>query len=391
MTSPPSRRFWSTTKLGASCLLLWLGIFAATLWPFNPFPNNQVQWLTDMNGIHIGKSGTLSSSSPFPGEPANDGRDCSVEILLRADNLADVHTFLSFYAPGDWLPFELRQYGQGLLIFRRFRDARNHVSGAEVDLEHVFHRGSATLISITSGARGTKVYVNGQLAQTAAGYHISSSNFSGELLLGTAPITYDAWSGDLRGLAFYRQELNATQVQQHFYEWSESGTLSADTAEEVLAQYFFDERSGTIVHNQVAGMPDLMIPRYFQVPHKGILLPPWREITPLWIYVDDLARNITGFVPLGMVLYLYLLRLRPARQAVVLTIVLGGLTSLAIEVLQAYIPQRVSGTTDIITNTLGTGLGVLLLQPRPIGVMLATWGLIAAPWGAKSSATERIR
>src|SRR5271157_3224326 len=143
MTSPPSRRFWSTTKLGASCLLLWLGIFAATLWPFNPFPNNQVQWLADMNGIHIGKSGTLSSSSPFPGEPANDGRDCSVEVLLRADNLADVHTFLSFYIPDRPLQLELRQYGSGLLIFHPVRNSRNRTVNAEVDVEHVFRPGKS--------------------------------------------------------------------------------------------------------------------------------------------------------------------------------------------------------------------------------------------------------
>ncbi len=327
----------------------------------------------------------ISSSGNFHAEAGSDGQPCSVEILVRAQFLGDVHTFLSFYAGNDFLPFELRQYSQGLLIFRRFEDAQNHVSSAEVDVEHVFRRGHATLITITSGLGGTKIYLNGELAQTAPAYHIYASNFAGELLLGTAPFNYDVWSGDISGLALYGQELDAQRVHRHFFEWTESGGLPADPTENALAQYFFAERSGTIVHNEASGQPDLEIPEHFQVPHKEFLSPPWKEIAPFWIYVDDLVRNIVGFMPLGMLLYLYLARRHSGRQAALQAIVMGGLTSLTIEILQAYVPQRYSGMTDIITNTSGTGLGVVLLQPKAIRVMLEQWGILATPRDAAAT------
>lgn len=50
-------------------------------------------------------------------------------------------------------------------------------------------------------------------------------------------------------------------------------------------------------------------------------------------------------------------------MAIFYTILAGGIPSFVIEVPQAYITRRISGTTDIITNTLGAALGALLAQP----------------------------
>jgi glycopeptide antibiotics resistance protein len=61
-------------------------------------------------------------------------------------------------------------------------------------------------------------------------------------------------------------------------------------------------------------------------------------------------------------------RSRPAFLAVFL----GALFSLVIELLQFYVPIRSSNVSDIITNSFGTFLGVLLFRSRIAQSLLAS-------------------
>jgi len=69
---------------------------------------------------------------------------------------------------------------------------------------------------------------------------------------------------------------------------------------------------------------------------------------------------VCGFVPLGFFFTAYFTSVRQIKQATFVTITVGALLSLAIEALQAYLPTRNSGGTDLITNTFGTAVGVAL-------------------------------
>ncbi len=95
---------------------------------------------------------------------------------------------------------------------------------------------------------------------------------------------------------------------------------------------------------------------------EKFLEPPWKEFYPRWAYWKNVGINIGGFIPLGFFFCAYLTSVRQVSRPRLVTMILGAAASVTIEVLQAFLPTRDSGMTDIITNTLGTYLGVLLYQ-----------------------------
>ncbi|MGA7363895.1 MAG: VanZ family protein, partial [Candidatus Sulfotelmatobacter sp.] len=129
---------------------------------------------------------------------------------------------------------------------------------------------------------------------------------------------------------------------------------------DAVALYLFNEGNGSIVYNQVDGATDLIIPDRFFVLNEQFLERPWSEFHPGWRYWVNVGINIAGFIPFGFFFCAYFSAAQESRRALVRTIALGFAVSLTIEVLQAFLPTRDSGMTDLMTNTFGTALGASL-------------------------------
>jgi len=81
---------------------------------------------------------------------------------------------------------------------------------------------------------------------------------------------------------------------------------------------------------------------------------------PSYVTRTDITTNILAYLPFGLVLAALLRhRVRPSR-ALLLTVMTGLSLSLAMEVLQLFVPGRVSSNLDILTNGLGTLIGALV-------------------------------
>jgi glycopeptide antibiotics resistance protein len=77
---------------------------------------------------------------------------------------------------------------------------------------------------------------------------------------------------------------------------------------------------------------------------------------PTYVVLEFVA-NIALFVPFGI-----LVRLVWKRPPWWMILALGFLTTVAIELTQLALPTRYSTLSDVIANTLGTAVGLLLVQ-----------------------------
>ena len=184
----------------------------------------------------------------------------------------------------------------------------------------------------------------------------------------------NGWQGQLRGLAIYNRELTAAEVLQHYDAWTRNQQAEIKN-EGPAALYLCNEGAGNVVHSQTNSGNDLHIPERYFVLRAPFLELPWDEFQPSWSYCKNVLINIGGFVPLGFFFCAYFSSVRRLNRAALATILLGGVVSFAIEVLQAFLPTRDSGMTDIITNTLGTGIGAMLYNCETVQALFATLGV----------------
>lgn len=223
-------------------------------------------------------------------------------------------------------------------------------------------------MTITFGIHGTAIYTGGVLARTAPQFRLAPKELAGRIVLGDSPGQTDSWSGQVLGLAIYGRALTAAQVLRHYRTWTQGERPDISEDEHGVALYLFGERAGNVVHDQARPGANLYIPAKYVVWDQISLEPFWKEFSMSPSYWDAAFKNIVGFIPFGFCFFACL-SARQVRRAALVTVVLGTLVSLTIEILQAYLPTRDSGTTDLFTNTLGSYIGVITC--RTLGPVLA--------------------
>ncbi len=346
-------------------------ILVAGLWPFHA-PRNEVSWLDTEDGLRFGHHGSILSANSFHPKISNDDSSGSLEIWLEPALSRGRRTILVCEdSRSTGASFSLEQSGERLIVHRRNIDGNHTIRTAEFLISGALQTKKRVFVTVTLGPLDTSVYLNGVHAGNSQLLGEPTSNFAGRIVMGNSLSASDSWSGKISGLAIYKQRLSSTRVSEHYQDWIKNHQPMLTRDDQPAALYLFNEREGNVVHNQLSSARDLTIPTQYFVLQPAFLSLPWRHYHPTWSYWGDVGINIVGFIPFGFFLVAYLSTLRVPVNPATTTVVLGFLTSLTIEVLQAYLPTRDSGMNDLMTNTIGTAIGVLLYQSPLIEIFAA--------------------
>ena len=344
-------------SIGTLAALVIAGILVAALWPFNPFPKNDVSWA--QAGLRFGDYGTLFSSGDAVPPRSADG-DCSLEIWLTPALTDDSNVILA-YAPRDNPgQFRVGQTGNALYVGREVRRSGSVVARPYILIPRVFHQDTPILVTVAGGKHGTLVYINGKLAVSRDGFGLTASDFAGPMVVANSPVGNNSWAGLLQGIAVYGAQLPSQDVAGHYQLWSAGDTASLMRAEaDVL--YLFREGSGRNAHNSGRSQqPDLWIPDHYRILYPTFLHPFWKDFHMNRSKLQDMSNNVIAFIPLGFLTCCWFARKGQNPRAFWWAILFGTLLSLSLECIQYFLPMRDSDSMDWLTNTSGTIIGACL-------------------------------
>jgi VanZ family protein len=355
------------------CLVMLVALLAAGLWPFDFSPKNNAVWMAGAQGLSFSPYGIAVARQPVAlPAPAPQPSAVTVELYLQPSRyyFTDYAEIFSLYRPGqsDW--FTIAKDGPRLYLDGRY-DTGEKPSGVQrLRAFDVFRRDQTDLLTVVAGPAGTYVYRDGLLLHSFPEAKPFPQTLAGEPVLGNSPNGHAAWTGNVFGLAIYSRALSPAEVEQDNLAWTSRSLQSLGAQPGIVALFPFQEGSGATIHDLISGGPSLQIPAGLKPPHHAYLELPSRRS---FHRIRDVVQNIVGLMPFGFLVAgcIQYGKQSSLSRAVVLAMLAGLALSLTIEILQAYLPSRDSSLTDVINNTLGSGLGALFW---PLGMrVLKAW------------------
>jgi VanZ family protein len=227
--------------------------------------------------------------------------------------------------------------------------------------------GESVLVSITSDGRATALFVNGALAAEREGWALTlpASGNKIRLIFGNSVYGRHGWDGEIRSFALHAAALTHEEVKKFRNTSQQSVPAPGIVEEELLLSYAFREYGNQQITDVSGNNLHVLIPEQIVVLKKEFLSAP-ASFKPNHSFYMDVLLNLSGFIVLGAVVYLWLslALLISARRSAITAAVICFLLSLFMETLQTWMPGRDSSLLDLTTNSVGAIIGI-------IGIMVA--------------------
>jgi VanZ family protein len=335
--------------------------------PYDFGRRNQVRWGETGHGLVFG-DGIAFSDGPLYWKAAEQPRELSVEAwVVPYPRIGGVRTILGLVDDASVAPFEISVSEGSIALRYRVRERAGGDESRAVSFEQGLRNDQLVHLAVTSGAKGTRLYVDGSapdVLRMRQPLLPAGTAFAARLVLGNSAQAVSAWSGEFRGLAVFDRVLEEQEIRDHGSRVQGSGGIRGLVGEPWLrALYAFDEASGQRVQNLIRSGSPIQIPRQLHALRWGVLEFPARQAPWSRSAILDMLINWIGFVPFGLLAahLIHVVYGHSLRTAFLNASLASAAVSLAIELAQALLPSRHSSALDLLLNVGGGVAGAALL------------------------------
>ncbi len=353
----------STGTLGAICLAIILGMLFVGLWPLNYIPKNQVTWVEAGNGISFkGRGHAFSTeSTTWPREDYSGG-PITLEIVLKPERtyFRGIPHILSLC---DRSGREVVYFGQwkNHLIVRLMEDSRwvERVK-REIESGDVLIPGKPVHITLVLVKDRAVLFTEGKLVKEFIGFDLTqlmAERSVQSVVFGNSSTGDSPWRGKILSFSVFDKALDSTTIRDRYQKWESGAAINTD---DEIIRYRFHKNSERTIRNYVGKDWDLIIPESLIPLRREFLSLPPRQFLKKKSFFKDALINLVGFTPLGFFLAVFFGTSANSKRlrTLAISVLLGGLLSLFIEVNQVFLISRSSSVADLIMNTFGTAVGV---------------------------------
>lgn len=342
-------------------IILFFGL-RPTTWP----NVNELHWLPEKKALLFHHPGFayVNDVATFHD---HQNSDLSIQMLIASENLQKrgFKPIVMLHAGADSDQLAIWQYGASIIVMNG--DDYNYSRRLpRISTDNVLESGEPNCITITSGSEGTRMFSNGTLVRENSSLHlkIPDNDEKLRLILGNSVYGNHSWEGEIYGLALYDKPLSPERISRTCERWTHNVEYIPDNADNLQLLFTFEAVNGDRVTDRSGNNQPLLLPFQPITLKQSFLVAPWQDFSLNRNFLIDIVLNLVGFIPLGAVLCARL-RFSPPLQGgyVASTAVLFCFfLSLNIELLQGWLPDRTSSMLDLIFNTVGAWLGVMLFN-----------------------------
>lgn len=345
-------------------IVLFFGLRPKT-WPIT----NNVHWIPEQKALSFHHPGIAYVDDVHIFNNKQHSGEFTIQIIVAPESVGKpgFRPVLMMHDGDDHSQLTIWHWGTSVIV----------MNGDDYDYSRKWPRlyaidaltpGEASFITVTSSNLGTSLFINSILVKKIKNWKLTIPNTGKklQLILGNSVYGKHSWEGEIYGLALHGKALSPERVKRHYDKWLRQRNFTADSMDELLLLYTFNEYEdeGRLVSDRTGRNQPLQLPFRQVVLKKTFLSSPGHNFTPNQSFFVDAVLNLIAFIPMGAVIYYWSRRSKslPRRYEAQVIVAFCFFLSLSMEISQAWLPNRTSSWLDLVLNTLGAWLGVLLLD-----------------------------